>query len=57
VLTATRDRLTGTVRLQLFKGACRVVDCDVPEPARDRDAADDPVPRATAREPIAHVQA
>jgi hypothetical protein len=49
--------LTGTVRLQLFKGECRVVDCEVPEPARDSDAADDPVPRATAREPIAHVQA
>ena len=57
VLTTTRDRLTGTVRLQLFKGACRVVDCEVSEPARDRDAADDPVPRATAREPIAQVQA
>ena len=57
VLTTTRDRLTGTVRLQLFRGACRVVDCDVPAPVRDSDAADDPVPRATAREPIAQVQA
>ena len=57
LLTTTRDSMTGTVRLQVFKGACRVVDVEVPEPAGDSSAADDHVPRAMASEQVAPAQA
>ena len=57
LLTAARDSMTGTVRLQVFKGGCRVVDVEVPEPAGDSAVVDDHVPRSMPSERIAPVQA
>jgi argininosuccinate synthase len=57
LLTTTRDRMTGTVRLQIFKGACRVVDVDVPESVRPTAPADAGVPPAMSSERVAPVQA
>ncbi len=57
LLATTRNHLSGTVRLQVRTGACRVVSVDVPEAAGDASAADESISRPTASERIASVPA
>jgi argininosuccinate synthase len=56
LLAATREHLTGTIRLELSKGACGVVDRDVPDRPGDDAAMDEFIPEP-AHQRIAPAQA